>query len=88
MAELGIILDFNVQAITIDDQTLPMRPKALLNDQHALDVMFSEQLEPTACLETTNRAVEILDANDEKADLGKIVNDNCAHLSVNERTNC
>ena len=48
--------------------------------------MFSEQLEPTASLETSNCAVEMLDANYEKADLGKIVNDNCAHLNVNERT--
>ena len=48
--------------------------------------MFSSQLKPTVCLETTNRALEILDANDEKADLGKIVNDSCAHLSANERT--
>ena len=55
-------------------------------DQNALDVMFSSQLEPLACLESTNRAVEILDANYEKADLGQIVNENCAHLSANERT--
>ena len=48
--------------------------------------MFSSQLEPIACLETTNRAVEILDANYEKAVLGEIVNDNCAHLSTNEQT--
>ena len=86
MSELGILLNFNAQAITIDGQNLPMRPIALLNDQHALDVMFSSQLEPTACLEMTNRAVEILDANYEKADLGKIVNDNCVHLSANKQT--
>ena len=85
MADLGIILDFNVKAITIDGQSLPMRPIALLNDQNALDVMFSSHLEPAACLESTNRAVEILDANYEKADLGKIVN-NCAHLNGTERT--
>ena len=32
MAELGIILDFNAKAITINGQSLPMRPIALLND--------------------------------------------------------
>ena len=44
MAELGITLDFNAKAITIDGQNLPMRLQALFNDQNDLDVMFSEQL--------------------------------------------
>ncbi len=46
--------------------------------------MYSK-FEPESTKELTNRAVKILDAKYEKADLPKIVKDTCSHLKESEK---
>jgi hypothetical protein len=81
MRELGIVLDFDTLKITIDKITLPMRDISSL--QRTKDCAkiyensfflnyFGTAYEPNSTKEMTNRAVEILDAKYEKADLQKI----------------
>ena len=62
-----------------------MRPHDEFLNIKAINAQFRELLEPTAMREATNRAVEILDAKYEKADLASIIEQNCTHLSVREQ---
>ena len=45
----------------------------------------SQYLEPPITQSATKRAVEILDANYEKADLPAVIKENCTHLSSAEQ---
>ena len=47
--------------------------------------MLHEHLEPKSTAEATHRAVEILDASYEKADLPSIVNECAKHLTTDQR---
>ena len=80
MQELGIILDFKQKFITIDEICLPMRKLKELKKPNIVYQMY-KNTEPKSTAEMTDRAVRILDANYEKADLPAVVNDTCSHLS-------
>ena len=54
-------------------------------NQKGLNSIFQEFVEPTATKALTDRTVKILDAKYEKADLPKVVQDNCTHLSVTQQ---
>jgi len=74
LQDLGVILDFKVKTITIDEILLPMRNIARLQ----LEPSVSRALRLNTCqaLSThtaTKRVVEILDAKYEKADLPAII---------------
>ena len=84
MKELGVVLDFKDKTITIDEVILPMRNISNLQGsrkRRALSVNNSLAQEPASTKAATKRAVEILDAKYEKADLQAIVKDNCTHLN-------
>jgi len=83
MTQLGIILDFNSTMITIDDVRLPMpHINHLQKSQNRHQIYASSQyLEPPVTQSATKRAVEMLDANYEKADLPAVVKENYSHLS-------
>ena len=83
MTRLGIILDFKSKMITIDDVKLPMRHiNNLQKPQNRHQIYTNSQyLEPPVTQSATKRAVEILDANYEKADLPAVVKENCSHLT-------
>ena len=85
MSKLGVVLDFKNHDITLDHITVPMRPLRSFMDQKGLNSIFQEFVEPTATKELTDRTVKILDAKYEKADLPKVVQDNCTHLSVTQQ---
>jgi len=85
MQDLGIILDFSNNQITLDGATIPMRPLRSCMDQKVLNNLFKEFIEPSSTKEATERITRILDAKYEKADLPKVVQDNCAHLSQNQQ---
>ena len=87
LVSLGAVLDFNSMEITVLEHTLPMRDFQSLRDTKKLHNSFREFLEPTSTREATSRAVEILDANYEKADLSKIIYDTCNHLTVLQKHN-
>ncbi len=85
LAKIGTVLNFAENTITIDKVELPMRPHDEFLNIKAINAQFRELLEPTAMREATNRAVEILDAKYEKADLALIIAQNCTHLSGHEQ---
>ena len=68
--------------ITVLEQKLPMREFESLRSTKKLHNSFKEFLESRSTREATSRAVEILDANYEKADLPKVIYDTCSHLTV------
>ncbi len=85
MKQLSIMLDFKAKTKTIDEVTLPM--KNIDNVQgasmlHALKLNNSLAMEPHSTQDATKRAMLILDAKYDKADLQSIVRDNCKHLST------
>ena len=88
MKELGIVLDFWTEEITIDHIILPMRdinslaPSTL---EKAWAVNNSMANEPQSTQEATRRVVKILDENYKRADLQSIVSTNCTHLSLKDK---
>jgi hypothetical protein len=96
MKRLGIILDFQTNIIQIDHISLPMRDIFKLQEN-----LKSKKLglgawavnnsimrnEPDSTRELTDRAIKILDAKYEKADLPEIVNTQCQHLAAERTTN-
>ena len=87
MRELGIVLDFNKQDITIDEIALPMRDitNLPLPKRQGLDFKnLASSMEPSSTEQATQRVVHILDANYKKADLPEVVK-TCTHLSQHEQ---
>ena len=89
LRELGIVLDFRTKDITIDEIILPMRDINSLSTsskiEKAWSVNHSMIHEPRSTEEATQRAVHILDAKYEKADLQSVVDNNCPHLSLQDQ---
>lgn len=85
LSEFGAILDFRDNEITIDNQTIAMRGADGLADHKELRNTYMEAVEPLATKEETERVVRILDAKYEPADLPKVVEENCSHLSYHQR---
>jgi len=69
--------------ITIDDVKLPMRHISNLQKSQIRHQIYTntQYLEPPVTQGATKRAVEILDAKYEKADLPAVVKQNCSHLT-------
>ena len=78
-------MDFENKELRIDGLARPMKDKSVFD--HPLDMhnIYNEALEPTSMKEETDRAMKILDARYEKADLEKVVEENCSHLSRMQR---
>jgi len=85
MASLGCILDFQNNEITLDGTTLPMRPLRSFMDQKKLNSIFQKFEEPSVTKALNDRTVKILDAKYEKADLPRVVEENCSHLSTSQK---
>ena len=87
--ELGIILDFKNKIITIDEIKLPMQSIEELPTSRKrawqLNNAVARNIEPASTHDPTQRAVRILDAKYEKADLQSVVKDNCKHLPKNDQ---
>ncbi len=87
--DIGAALDFKEMTITIDDILLPMRNinnlqlKPSISRVLKLNSSFAQ--EPASARNATKRIVEISDAKNDKADLPRIVKNNCAHLSTSHR---
>ena len=88
MKELGIVLDFRTKQITIDEIILPMRninSLASTKIDKAWAVNNSMAHKPISTKNDTQRVVEILDANYEKADLQAVVDAIWPHLSLQDK---
>ena len=91
LKRLEIVLDFRTNIIEIDNVSLPMRDINKLQERSKIDrawaVNNSLRLdEPKSTEELTDRTVKILDAVYTKADLPSVVENNCSHLSLHQRT--
>ena len=85
MAQWNAVLDFGKQEMTIDEQTISMRhPDALSKKRNLLNT-YRQATEPLSTKEETERVTKILDAKYEKADLPKIVEENCSHLTDDQQ---
>ena len=86
LREIGIVLDFRTKEITIDEIILPMRDINNLSTSSKIEKAWSVNHnmvhEPKSTEEATQRAIHILDAKYEKADLQSVVDTNCPHLSL------
>jgi hypothetical protein len=88
MKELGIVLDFKAKTITFDEILLPMRNINHLQRHSILQMLKhnnSLAKEPMSMQDATSRAIRILDANYDKADLQSIMKNNCKHLSADQQ---
>ena len=81
MQILGIVLDFKTKMMTIDEIILPMRQLKNLQSQNSLTTIYGHT-EPIATPHERKCMVKIVDAKYEKADLPKVVSENCAHLNT------
>jgi len=83
MDELGIILNFKEQEITIDEISMPMHDITNLQLPRKQGLKFNSlaRLLVERCTEVaTQRTIRILDANYKKADLPAVVK-TCTHLT-------
>ena len=85
LSQLGCVLNFDDNTITIDQHKLPMRSHNSLRDTKKLNMQFKPLLEPKSTRDATSRTVQILDAKYEKADLPSIIAEHCKHLTVHQR---
>ena len=89
MNDLGIILDFAANVITIDSINLPMQSIDELPTSNKEALGYKNSLEknqePKSTELATQRIVQILDAKYEKADLPEIVKNDCKHLNPVEQ---
>ncbi len=88
MKELGIILNFRDEMITIDEIMLQMRNINNLQGSNILQALrhnHSLCMEPQRTQDATQRAMGILDAKYSKADFQSVVRDNCKHLSADQQ---
>jgi hypothetical protein len=89
MHDLGVKLDFQKKAITIDKILLPMRNIANLQLKPRIARALRENTcfaqEPISTRSTTKGVVKILDTKYEKADLSAIIRENCSHLTASNR---
>jgi hypothetical protein len=84
--DIGAVLDFKEKTITIDDVLLPMRNINNLqlkpSISRALRLNSSFAQEPASTRNSTKYVVKILYAKYDKADLTRVVRNNCTHLST------
>ena len=94
MKELGIVLDFWTNEITLDDILLPMRNINKLNTRAILERAWtmnnssyqSMSKEPQSMLKATKCLIQILDAKYKKANLRAILDDDCnKHLNAPDK---
>ena len=88
MDRLGVILDFKSHLVTVDEIKLPMRNLKNLQTKDArFEIYYGAffTAEPDATDEATKRTVKILDAKYEPADLPKLVEEECQHLTSAEK---
>ena len=89
LSELGIVLDFWTKEITIDVIVLTMRDINKLSNSSKIEKAWSVNhnivREPKSTEEATQRAIHILDAKYEKADLQSVVDTNCPCLSLTDQ---
>ena len=83
MEKLGMVLNSKQKSIEIDEIDLPMRNILDIQLPNKVYQMY-KNTEPLSTADLTKRAVKILDAKYEKADLNGIV-EKCDHLDAEQK---
>ncbi len=86
MHDIGAMLDFKENTITIDEVLLPMRNIKNLQIKPSISRALKQNSclaqEPASTHNATKSILEILDATYDKANVPSIAKNNCAHLST------
>lgn len=85
LASWGVMLNFRTRTIDLDGLSIPMKDKSELASRRSVYNIYREATEPHATKEETARVTKILDAKYEPADLPRVVNENCPHLSHEQK---
>ena len=86
LKKLEVIMDFSQGTLTMDGLTAPMRTKADMDwECSELYLQMKGITEPSSTKSATSRVKEILDAVYEKADIPRVIEDKCEHLSTEEK---
>ena len=80
-----MIIDFQLEMIVWQEFKIPMKDPAELHINDNLYAVFSETLKPETVKDSNKCITKILDARYEKADLEKIVHEECSHLSLEDQ---
>ena len=85
LANWKSIPNFNDKIVTIDHVKFSMQSLQSLCTQTMLNNLYRKATEPVISRVAINQVTQILDANYEKVDLPKGVDDHCRHLNVQQR---
>ena len=85
MCKIKMTLNFADGMITLEDIELNMKPDVHFDSPENLCAAFIEATKPNEVKLASNIVNKILYAKYEKADLPKIIEENCEHLNVNEK---
>ena len=77
--------DFIDRIVTLDGESVPMKPLNAFSDPRRLYNIYREATEPAVTKAATERVCQFLEAKYEKADLPSVVEDNCPHLTDDQR---
>ena len=83
--DLKIILDYDKGVMSWDGVDIDMRDPSSLSTSHQIYTLFESSTEPESTKSALKRTTHILDAKYEKADLEKIMSDECSHLDDAEK---
>jgi hypothetical protein len=81
LGQMGTILNFAEETITIYHVMLPMRPHDNFLDLKALNYRYWGNLEPNSTQNATKCAEDILDAVYEEVDIASYISKTCKHLT-------
>ena len=85
LARWNALLDFENRVLTLDGIQTPMKSNEELQSRRDLFNTYNEAMEPSSTKQATERVVKILDAKYEKADLPKVVEENCPNLTNSQK---
>ena len=83
--DLKIILDYDKGVMSWDGVEIDMKDPSSLTTSHQIYTLFESSTEPESTKSALKRTTHILDAKYEKADLEKIMSDECSHLDDVEK---
>jgi len=84
LSELKFVLNFESRTIQWEDHEVEMRPKGIVTDEQALDLIYQITQEPTVLKQAEERQARILDADYSKVELTDFV-DSLVHLNPEEK---
>ena len=84
LSEWKTILNFHDKTVTINHVKLLIQSLRNLCNPKMLNNLYQEATEPAIFRVATNQVTQILDVKYEKANLPKVVKDNCGHLNVQQ----